>query len=282
MDKSLRHILIIVFSLVGTNCFSQTHSSDTTYRENGSIESIWFEKSIRREGPVKRTYKNSINPLDYNRPIVDTIFWWYEHSPGLPKEKQYKGRTNIHYPLGALLNITKLYDPLSKSMAGHYNYYFPKHNNLVLSFAYSNDTSLVMLSAGQVKDSTEYTTRESYFLLSLKEGSRVLNESPYHTVNVGECGFVEMHFNESGLPKQFTVYSPKSNEAIRYNMYPNFFCESYGAIKGNVETGEWIYFHNNGNIRSIMNYEWNEEEKRHVIPKRHKPIEFLPNGEKVK
>jgi len=277
----MKFIILLVSVIVGNNAIGQLQPSDTTFYENGTIKSIWFDKSIRREGPIKRTYKNSLNPLDYNVPVVDTIYRWYEHSPGLPKEKQYSGRTNIQYPFGALLNITKVYDPLSKSMAGSYQFYFPQHNNLLLSFSYSNDTSLVSLSARQIKDSTEYTTRESYFLLSLKEGSKVLDESPYHTFNLGECGFAEMHFNKSGLPRQITIYKPKSNEGIRYNIYPNLFCESYGAIKGNVEHGEWIYFHDNGNIRSMMNYEWNDEEKRHVFPKDYEPLEFLSNGIKV-
>jgi len=255
-------IFLIYLIPLSTMSIAQLTSGDTTFYNQGVIKNIKYKIGERFESQI-RYFKKSFNDLDKNQPLVDTIF-----SNGYAGKKDwihYDGsiRLFLHKNSNVWIGKSTKYgynkDDAFYKLKGSYDFLFRELGDLRLMLSYSDDTTITFLSLETIDTSRMGDhTKELFFLnrYNFPKGIK-MNEGEFNYIyKCGNLGTVELIFSQNNLLNRFFFY-PKNieNPATVYEFYDNFSCKIYGHYIGKTPVGKWYEYHENGNIKSIGDYE---------------------------
>lgn len=249
-------ILSFMFSL--TSIMAQVW--DTTYYENGDIKHIKRNNEMLTGERLIRHYKKSNNDFDKNKPVVDTMFknnLYYQED-----WEYYEGSTRIFLHDSASVWVKTRFtkngsnqDSIFSSIKGEYCFYFPKINHLEITIIYSADTTIRYFNTRTIDPEKHYSTKQSILRLGLR-GAKFHQGFYTNWINLEFAGLTIMFTEDNLLDKLFFWNFNDAETGIQYELYDNFFCKSYGMTKGeSLKTGEWFYYHNNGNLESRGYYD---------------------------
>ena len=257
----MKKIILICVLIKYNFLFPQFKVGDTLPHSN-SINNCVKIKNGERFSSEIRYFKNSLNPLDQNKPLVDTI---YNNSvANIENWKYYDGSIRIYLHNKSNLWIEKTTkngsnkDPVFKKLNGTYYYLFKELENLQITISYTNDTNINFISLS-ILDTLKRGSfqKELYFLNRYKypNGIKLDTGEANYIYNCGKVGTLEMRFSKKNLLNKILFY-PKNikQPSTVYEFYENFFCKSYFHYYNNIPTGLCYKYYENGNIRQIENH----------------------------
>lgn len=251
----------ILFFLMVFYTKAQQIPFDTSFYSKGEIKSIRYKYGERYGEAIIRYFKQSVNKLDKNQPIVDTAFW--DNDPAKKEWKKYQGGTRIFIYNKSYLFMEKstFKDSYTyNTIQGSYEYYFKELNNLEFDIAYTKDTSITFFRLGIYDTTGGGKPLKDKFFFSRYKGMKMDTGESNHIYKCGNYGTVYLTFSKYNLLATFFFYpNNEQNSAVGYEFYPNFFCKKHGHCFGRLAIGEWQEYHENGNIKSIGNYEIYDE-----------------------
>lgn len=259
-----KRIKIAIILLLPAFVMAQVEPIDTTFYSKGIIKTIRYDKDSRYTGhSVNRIFKKSKNALDYNHPLVDTLF---DNSYKNKKNwTYYQGSTRMFLHENSNVYISKTTkngynkDSIYHKMNGVYCFLFKEIDDLDITLGYNNDTLINWFSLS-IYDSIKggFGFKELFFdaRYDSKQGAKF--STNYQNFQCGNHGRIELFFRKNNLLHTTTFYPQDSTIlATHYEFYEDFHCKQYGKVKGNIKIGEWYEYHPNSNISAIGKYEKN-------------------------
>ena len=259
----------MIYRLLFFTCFciegcllAQKQPIDTVFYDDGLIHYIRYKDSYAGGDASIKYFKKSNNPLDWNQPLRDTIYW---NNKAQQKWTWYGGTTAISFNRDACVVIDRRTkygsnrDSVFYKMPGRYMYFFKEFDYLKIELFYGKDTLIGGINVGQTDTLHKWGYKQRYHSSAFNgtnfstEGSKTGN-----LYQCGSSGMAELWFSNSNLLNGLTFYPSDTNKfATCYEFHDNFLCKAHGYKKYNINlhVGEWMEYHRNGNLKSIGTYE---------------------------
>lgn len=265
-------LLTILFIFIPMLIVGQKSHIDSTFYQNGSLKTVRYKEGFRYGGASIMYFKNSLNVMDWNQPIVDSSFQKRRILVRIDSLLGNIYKDTIDWSIHernnriflndlANVSISKLpylanSDKKNKDLRGIYHFLFPEMNFLDLEIQYNADTTIEGLSIFTYDTSNccdnfkELFFRTAY--ISAKFSSNgIAKENEF---KCDKYGFLTLVFDPRNLLKEIYFYDTTQTERY-YELDEIFFCKRNGYYKNRkLKIGEWREYHSNGNISSIGVY----------------------------
>jgi|GEM_PF-2737189 antitoxin component YwqK of YwqJK toxin-antitoxin module len=231
-------------------------AQDSAFNAKGVLKSIKVYEDNRSNFPFIRYFKESLNPLDYNLPSVDTSFCRARQNR--KPWTWYAGVIRVFLDSFSYVYIDKMEyagsysNSVYNKIKGNYSFVFSELG-IGIDINYDIDTGINSLYVGVIDTSGKFI--EAFCSMHFQSAKFVSKGiSSENQIHCGKYGLLTLVFNEKNLLNKIYLWDTSKVERY-YELDDRFFCKKSGYLYQRfLRRGLWKGYHANGNLSEIGVY----------------------------